>query len=180
MAKQIEIDIQESESELITLLHRHQGNLLQYQRVKALLLIKQGKVVYSYQLAKKLKRERKTIYNWLKLYQQSGIEAYLKIKSRGWRREQIPTTVKQGIGEKLCDPSSVITSYVELLDWVATHYNLLVNYKTLYSHCRTHHKSVLKVARKSHYKKDAMAVEAFKKTTRESSGDKKQSKEGLL
>jgi len=164
MAKQIEINIQESESMLVSLLNR-QTKLLPYQRVKALLLIKQCKVTYTYQLAKKLKRERKTIYNWLKLYQQEGISSYLKIKSRGLRKEQISEQVKQGISEQLSNPSTTITSYVELLDWIEQHFSIEVNYKTLYSHCRTYHNSVLKVSRKSHYKKDYQAVEAFKKTT---------------
>ena len=79
MAKQIEIEIQESESELRSLLNK-QTKLLQYQRAKTLLLIKQGKVTYTYELANKLKRERKTIYNWLKLYKTQGITSYLHIK----------------------------------------------------------------------------------------------------
>ena len=165
MAKQIEVVIKESESELKSLLNQ-QTKLLQYQRAKALLLIKQCKVSYTYELANKLKRERKTIYNWLKLYDQEGIVSYLKIKSRGSRKEQIPIEVKNALSEKLSDSSTTITSYVELLQWVSTHCNLVLNYKTLYSHCRTHHNSVLKVARKSHHKKDAQTLEAFKKTTR--------------
>jgi len=164
MAKQIAIDIQESELDLTTLLKR-QTKLLVYQRVKVLLLIKQGKVSYTYELAKKLKRERKTIYNWLKLYQQEGIHSYLKIKSRGSRKEQIPNQVKQALSEKLSNPSTNITSYVELLHWIEEHFNLVLNYQTLYSHCRTHHNSVLKMARKSHHKKDGKAIAAFKKTT---------------
>ena len=143
---------------------RSQTKLLQHQRAKALLLIKQSKVVYTYQLAKKLKRERKTIYNWLNLYEREGIDAYLKVKSRGSRREEIPEQVKQALSAKLSNPSTTITSYVELLNWVESHFGILLNYKTLYSHCRTHHQSVLKVARKSHHKKDELAVEAFKKT----------------
>ena len=163
MAKQIHIDIKESESELRSLLNS-QTKLLQYQRAKALLLIKQGKVVYTYELAKKLKRERKTIYNWLKLYDQEGLDSYLKVKSRGSRREEISEEVKQALSVQLSNPSTTITSYVELLNWVEKNFGVLLNYKTLYSHCRKHHQSVLKVARKSHHKKDDLAVEAFKKT----------------
>lgn len=162
MAKQIDINITESEKELTTFLNQ-QTKLLQYQRVKALLLIKQGKVTYTYQLAKKLKRERKTIYNWLKLYQSQGIVCYLQIKSRGSLKEQIPTEVRQAISDKLSDPSTTIRSYVELLDWISINYDLELNYKTLYSHCRKYHKSVLKVARKSHHKKDDKAIISFKK-----------------
>lgn len=163
MAKQIDLIIKESESELKALLYS-QTKLLPSQRVKALLLIKQGKVHYTYELAKKLKRERKTIYNWLKFYKTEGIDAYLKIKSRGSRRDKIPAAIKEGISKKLSDISTTITSYVELLDWVEKNYGLVLKYQTLYSHCRTYHNSRLKVARKSHHKKDEQAVEAFKKT----------------
>ena len=164
MAKQIDIEIKESESELRSLMN-NQSKLLQHQRTKALLLIKQGKVTYTYQLAKKLKRERKTIYNWLQLYKEKGISSYLEVKSRGSRREEIPEQVQQALAAQLSNASTTITSYVELLNWIESNFGIVLKYKTLYSHCRTHHKSVLKVARKSHHKKDDQAVEAFKKTT---------------
>ena len=153
MAKQIDVKIRERAPELKALMSA-QIQLLQHQRVKALLLIKQRKVMYSYQLAKKLKRERKTIYNWLKLYEQQGIDSYLKVKSRGSRREEIPQQVKQALSKQLSNPSTTVTSYVELLEWIQINFGILLKYKALYSHCRTHQNSVLKVARKSHHKKD--------------------------
>ena len=172
MAKQIELEIRESESELSSLLNG-QTKLLQYQRAKALLLIKQGKVAYTYQLARKLKRERKTIYNWLKLYEREGIESYLRIKSRGSGRERIPDEMRQAVSERLSDPLTTITSYVELLDRIEQRFGTVLNYKTRYSHCRKHHDSVLKVARRSHHKKDDRAAEAFKRTARPTGRDQK-------
>ena len=72
MAKTIDITINESEEHLQYLL-RKQDKLLQQSRVKALLLVKQGKVNYTYELSNKLKRGRKTIYNWLLMYKEKGI-----------------------------------------------------------------------------------------------------------
>jgi len=46
-------------------------------------LIKQDKVKYTYQIADKLKRGRRTIYNWLKMYSEKGIEEYLTVSPRG-------------------------------------------------------------------------------------------------
>lgn len=163
MAKQIRISIKETEKELLRLLAR-QTKLIQSQRVKALLLIKQGKVTYTYELANKLKRERKTIYTWLGLYQKQGMSGYLTIKSRGGPKGLITTEVKEGLKAKLSDSTTTITSYVELVFWVEETYGLKLNYKTLYGHCRKHLKSKLKVSRKSHYKKDKDAEESFKKT----------------
>ena len=124
MAKQIDVKIRERASELKALMST-QIKLLQHQRVKALLLIKQGKVMYTYQLAKKLKRERKTIYNWLKLYEQQGIDSYLKVKSRGSLREEIPQQVKQALSEQLSHRSTTITSYVELLEWIHINFGIV-------------------------------------------------------
>lgn len=69
--------------------------------------MEQGKVNYTYLLENK--RERKTIYNWLKLYISTQcINAYLNIKSRGSHREEISERVKQGLSKQLSDPSITI------------------------------------------------------------------------
>lgn len=163
MAKTIDIHIQESEANLRYLL-RQQTKLLQQSRVKALLLIKQGKVTYTYELADKLKRERKTIYNWLKMYKEKGLDAYLDVSSRGKRNEKLTPEEKQALASKLQDPGTDITSYVELLHWINGWSGKDIPYHVVYHYCRTHLKSRLKVARKSHHKKNEQAIEAFKKT----------------
>ena len=164
MAKTIDITIQESEEHLKYLL-RKQVKLLQQGRVKALLLIKQDKVNYTYQLADKLKRGRRTIYDWLKSYEEKGIEGYLTVSSRGKRKEKLTENEKQAIALKLQDPTTDITSYVELLHWVNQQFEKDIPYHVVYNYCRVHLKGRLKIARKSHHKKDEQAVEAFKKTT---------------
>lgn len=164
MAKTIELTIKESEEHLKYLL-RQQTKLLQQGRVKALLLIKQDKVQYTYQLADKLKRGRRTIYDWLKSYQENGIEGYLTVLSRGKRKEKLTLEEKRAIALKLQDPSTGITSYVELLHWVNRQFRKDIPYHVVYNYCRSHLNSRLKIARKSHHKKDEQAVEAFKKTT---------------
>ena len=165
MAKTIDITITESEEHLQYLL-RKQDKLLQQGRVKALLLIKQGKVRYTYELSKKLKRERKTIYNWLQLYREEGIDGYLTVASRGKRKEKLSEDEKQAIAQKLQDASTDITSYVELCQWTKKEFGKEFPYHVIYHYCRSQLNSRLKVSRKSHHKKDEQAVEAFKKTTR--------------
>ena len=163
MAKTIDITIKESEEHLKYLL-RKQDKLIQQGRVKALLLIKQAQVRYTFELARKLKRERKTIYNWLQLYQEKGIQEYLNVASRGKRKDKLSEGEKQAIAEKLQDASTDITSYVELCHWAESEFGKQVPYHVIYKHCRSRLNSRLKIARKSHHKKDEQAVEAFKKT----------------
>lgn len=163
MAKTIDITIKESEEHLQYLL-RKQDKLLQQGRVKALLLIKQGKVTYTYELSNKLKRGRKTIYNWLQMYREKGIEQYLSVSVRGKRKEKLTEDEKQAIARKLQDASTDITSYVELCHWAESEFKKQVPYHVIYNYCRSRLNSRLKIARKSHHKKDEQAVEAFKKT----------------
>ena len=165
MAKQISTSVVES-VQTLEKLFRQQTKLLQLNRVKALLLIKQGKVGYTYELAAKVGYSRKTVYNWLKLYEQKGIKAYLDVASRGKRRDRLSDATKEALGKKLSDPHSTITSYVELQAWVAIHCEQEVGYHVIYNYSRSKLKSRLKVARKSHYKKDQEAVAAFKKTSK--------------
>lgn len=171
MAKTINTTIKESEATLMYLL-RKQDKLLQRSRVKALLLIKQGKVKYTCQIASKLKRERKTIYNWLRLYEEKGMEGYLHVSSRGARKENLLDGEKQAIASKLQDPATDITSYVELCHRLQEEFGKEFPYHSVYRYCREHLKSTLKVSRKSHHKKDKRAVEAFKKTPLPAKRDK--------
>ncbi len=116
MAKTIDITVKESEEHLKYLL-RKQDKLLQQSRVKALLLIKQDKVKYTYQIADKLKRGRRTIYDWLKSYHEKGIEEYLTVSTRGKRREKLAPNEKQAIALKLQDPATDITTKKVMVIW---------------------------------------------------------------
>lgn len=67
------------------------------------------------------------------------------------------------IEKKLNDPETTITSYVELKHILEEELGEEILYKALYSHCRRKYKSKLKIARKSHHKKDPSAEAFFKK-----------------
>ena len=165
MAKTIDIEVIESEQQLKSLLYK-QSSILKRSRIKALLLIKQGEVRYSRDLAKKLKYERRTIYNWLKTYKESGMSGLLKVDRGGNNTPVIPQQIKDIIAQQLNKADTSITGYKELMHWLKHTHNYSIKYTTLYSYCTIHLQSKLKVARKSHHKKDQGAIEAFKKTSR--------------
>ena len=144
MAKRIDIQIKESELGLLKLQNK-QSTILKKSRVKALLLIKQGKVMYTRDLSQKLKYERKTIYNWLKTYKIKGLEGLVTVNSGGNNTRLINEITKSALSKKLADPNITITSYVELLEWVQSNYQPKITYATLYKHCRVHHRSKLKI-----------------------------------
>jgi len=119
-------------------------------------------VTYTKDLVPWLKVCRRTVYSWMSIYAQYGLKELLASKKRGGNTPVIEERTKVAIAEKLADPLTTMTSYVELLDWVHREYQSNVKYTTLHKHCREHHNSVLIVSRKSHHKKDKQATKKFK------------------
>lgn len=165
MPKKINISVLESEKELVLLLRKTTTDRVRG-RLKALLLLKQGKVQYQSQLAMKLGFTEKTIREWLKLYESEGLSSLIKVRVGGNRESVLSKQVLTFIEEQLTNPQTTITSYVELQQLIEETFGEFVNYKTLNGYCNRVFKSKLKVSRKSHYKQDQQAIEAFKKTTK--------------
>ncbi len=85
------------------------------------------------------------------------------MKSGGNNTRTISDEMILSIGERITDVKTTITSYVELKLLLEDEFKQEIDYGALYSHCRRNYKSKLKVARKSHHKKDDKAKELFKK-----------------
>ena len=162
MPKKLQIDIKENLDFLEKSLARTTSSLKQ-DRIKALLFIKKGKYVFYSDIAKKLGRTEKTIRVWIQEYLKDGISSMLEVKSGVNNTRKISDKMALSIEQKLSDSITTITSYVELLELLREELNESVNYGALYAHCKRKHKSKLKVARKSHYKKDENAEVFFKK-----------------
>ena len=164
MAKVIDIKVIESEKELSAILRNTKSKLVE-KRVKALLIVKRGKCKYTQDVAIKVGVNRRTIYKWFSTYKEGGLQKLLKVSVGGNNTPLLSEATKLKIHELLHDSYSSITSYVELMSILEqTQDNL--TYASVYQHCVRNYKAKLKVARKSHHKKDDRAVEAFKKTTR--------------
>lgn len=166
MPKQIEIEILESESTLKNILRKTTTDMYKA-RIKTLLLVKVNNLKYKKDIAEKLGYTEKTIRTWLNLYKKEGLTNYLKVNFKSNMIKKISKELSDSIFEELSNPDTTITSYAELLGIIKENHQVDLPYTTLYSHCRRKYKSVLKVARKSHYKKDDKAVEAFKKLSKQ-------------
>ncbi len=162
MPKKLKIDITES-LENLRYLQKNQTTLSRISRIKALILIKEKKAEYIKDLSSQLNYSRQSIRKWLLLYKAGGIKSFLNGNYKRIKHNSINSELQKAIKEKLEDLNTTTTSYVELLDWVVTEQKTNINYSTLYYHCRKHQHITLKVARKSHHKKDDEAVELFKK-----------------
>ena len=103
-----------------------------------------------------------SIVKWRNLYALSGIEPLLKHdRAGGFKKSVISKEEHRKIAAKLNDPNNGI-SYTELLKWVNEELSKDMKYITLVKYTERHFGSKIKVAGKSHVKKDMEAVTAFK------------------
>lgn len=163
MPKKIDITISES-VDYLKKSYSKVTSRLQQDRIKTLLLIAEKKYHFQSDIAKKLGRTEKTVREWLKLYTSSGFSALVEVKSGGNNTRTLSDAVLALVEQHVMNPKTTITSYVELQGLIEEQTNEKVAYGALYSHCRRKFKSKLKVARKSHYKKDPEAELLFKNT----------------
>jgi transposase len=106
-----------------------------------------------------------SITNWKKLYQEAGIEGILSDGRVGFKPSVVTPEEHEAIEKKLKDPTNGIRGYKELLAWVSAELSKDMKYITLLKYAERNFGSKIKVARKSHIKKDEKAVDAFKKTS---------------
>jgi hypothetical protein len=106
----------------------------------------------------------RVIQTWKRLYEKDSLKGLLnyqrgKNKSNGSITEPIHAAIR----EQLSSPTSAFTSYRALHEWVKENHLPEVGYQTVYLHAKVRLKAKLKVARKSHIKKDVATVDGFKK-----------------
>lgn len=86
-------------------------------------------------------------------------------KKTGFRPSVFTKDEHASIEKKLKDPKNGLRGYVELLDWIENEFKKQIKYNTLLKYSIKNFGSKVKVARKSHIKKDEEAVSTFKKTS---------------
>jgi transposase len=106
-----------------------------------------------------------SIQTWRSMYFTGGIELLLSHKRIGYKPSLITAEEHEAIHRKLHDPQNGLHGYKELMRWIEQEFGKNIYYNTLYKYCVRKFGSSVKVARKSHVKKDLQAVEAFKKTS---------------
>ena len=105
-----------------------------------------------------------SVQSWRKMYEQGGIDAILNYQKQSGRPSGITKKEHLQIEKKLIDPKNGLRGYVELLNWMETEFKKTFKYNTVLKYSYRHFQSKIKVARKSHVKKDEKAVSTFKKT----------------
>jgi transposase len=157
--------IKETETEIKKLIK--QSNSFIGQRLRVLLILKEheNEGISKREAAKLARVDPNSVQNWRTLYINEGIEGLMKHKKTGFKPSVFNDIEHKSLEAKLNDPQNGLQGYVELKAWLEKETNKVFNYNTLLYYCIRNFKSSVKVARKSHVKKDMKAVESFKKTS---------------
>lgn len=106
-----------------------------------------------------------SVQTWRTLYINGGIKAVQSHNKKGFKPSVFTQQEHIAIEKKLKDPKNGLRGYIELMDWIEKEFKKQVKYNTLLKYSIRNFGSKVKVARKSHVKKDEAAVETFKKTS---------------
>jgi len=167
MANAKEIIVQENDEELQKYLRKASCQTIK-KRIKMLMVIKKRapEMLSKIELAKLCKCNHNSITTWRRLYLSGGMDAITGHNWTGTKSKHISEEQHQQMAEKLSNPFNGLVGYKELLDWLGSEFDISMKYTTLYEYTRRNFKTKIKVARKSHVKKDEVDLTAFKKKRR--------------
>jgi len=134
------------------------------QQLKALLLIKEGKLETLSEVAIACDVHDSTLQRWIATYKNNGIEQLLKPVKRRKPSKIITPEIHDALESRLTNPDNPFSGYVEVQEWLQKEHGVEIEYQWLWKYMKTKLNSVLKVPRKSNIKKDKEAEDSFFKT----------------
>lgn len=158
------IKVKETAEELDLIYHKTKDQRIKL-KVKSLMLFKEGNFKKQEDLANHLCIGYSTLRLWLRKYSINGLEAYVREPDRGKPQCTITPEVHEALEQKLNDSHDALKGYWHAVVWIKENVGLDVGYQALRKYMIKHFKTKLKAPRKSHYKKEEQAIEAFFKTT---------------
>ncbi len=160
--------IKESELEIKKLIKK--SNTMISKRLQALLVFKRNEDIgISKRLVSdELGVNHNSVQTWRSLYIKGGMKMLMSHSNIGYKPSKINKEQEQALKKQLENPHNGMVGFIELLDWFNETFQTSINYKTFHGFVVRKFKAKIKVARKSHIKKDDQAVEAFKKTSNKS------------
>lgn len=165
MAHPYQITVTESIKELRSL-QRKYGELIGKRLLMLIEIKKHEKTgISKRELSKITGINHNSIGKWRVQYNKEGIGPLLTHgRVGGFKTSVVSKEEHKQIEKKLNDPKNGIRGYTELLEWVNKEFSKDMKYITLVKYVQRNFGSKIKVARKSHVKKDELSVDTFKKT----------------
>lgn len=160
--------VKESEYEIKKLMKKSSPMISK--RLHSLLIFKRHEDIgiSKRQVADEIGVSHNSVQSWRTLYIKGGIQLLTSHSNIGYKPSKINKEQEEELKNQLENPNNGMVGFIELLDWFNSTFQTEINYKTFHGFVVRKFKAKIKVARKSHIKKDAKAVEDFKKTSVES------------
>lgn len=111
--------------------------------------------------AEKVNISLRTQERWMAQYTTKGIDIFLATPKRDKPSKIITKEIHAALEKRLVTSGLHFLGYWDATDWVNQEYKIAVKYHWLRKYLIKHFKTKLKSPRKSHYKKDEQAIEAF-------------------
>ncbi len=163
MANALYIPVKESKQQLRKLLKQAKP----IERPRLVMLIEMKKVgksgISKRALVDLVGVSGQSIHSWRTNYKKGGIKKLLSHNKGGYKPCSFSTKEIKKLGQLMHTPENHIKGYKELQHWVKKEFNKQIKYNTLLKFMVATFQTKIKVARKSHIKKDAGAVQSFKK-----------------
>ena len=163
MSKRKEFKILESLDE-IKKLRSKQSLLYKERRLLWLQIIKESNKITRESSSKKSGISLRTQERWIERYNSGGIEVLLNDAPNLKKSKIITEEIHQGLSARVNSSDNPFLGYWEAKDWVLSEYGVEITYHWIRAYLIKHFKTKLKTPRKSHYKKDSQAIDAFLKT----------------
>ncbi len=154
------IAIAESAGFLKTLMKK-QKVALNYAKVQALYLLKIQVAETIRYLAVIMGRSESTIYYWLQLYRDGGLEKLLEEPPKTGRPKKLDIETVAKIQQELSEPLG-FKSYLEIQLWLWLCQDIKISYSTIHRIVRYELRGKLKVPRPSHEKQQPGVIEVFR------------------
>ncbi len=165
MKNPVLLTIKESLTELKKLRPK-QPTLSKQKRIDCLIHLKTSKFKTRQELANYLGVHIRTQERWLIKYRKQGLALYLTDIPKTKTSKIITPEIHEALAAKVNSSESPFLGYWEAQQWVKDTFDIEIKYHWIRKYLVTHFKTKLKSPRRSHYKKDEQAIEAFLKTTK--------------
>lgn len=134
-------------------------------RLNALMFIKEERFSTREEVSQFIGVTKRTLDYWMSDYKKGGIDQMLLPEKRIRKSHIISEEINKAIGQRVNDSEQGFSSYVEAQRWISSEFGLELKYNTVREHLIRYFETKIKSPRKSHFKKDNKAVDAFLKTT---------------
>ena len=163
MSLALKIEVKESIPELRSLM-RNSIPLISTRINMLIQLKKHDGCISRRKLAVKIGVCAASIQTWRSIYLQGGLDALISHEMKGSVSKIFGAEERNFLEQTLSDPKNGIQGYRELQKLMSERFGKKFAYVTLVEYCKRNFGAKIKVARKSHIKKDENAVSDFKKT----------------